>query len=136
LNVEEEKQTQSLLCYGHSNKPTRLEKKKFEATGSFFHPLLAALITGAARLMLAITERQAFDAGLDWAFCDTDSMALAKPENMNVEEFYKRARQVQEWFTPLNLYAEKSPLLKIEDYNYGLPDKSALQPLYCYAVSS
>jgi plasmid maintenance system antidote protein VapI len=136
LNVEEEKQAQPLLCYGHSGKPTQLEKKKFEATGSFFHPLLAALITGAARLMLAITERQALDEGLDWTFCDTDSMALAKPENMSIEEFYERARQVQEWFTPLNPYAEKAPLLKIEDYNYSLSDKSALQPLYCYAVSS
>jgi len=136
LNAEEEKQAQSLLCYGHRGKPTQLEKKKFEATGSFFHPLLAALITGAARLMLAITERQAFDAGLDWAFCDTDSMALAKPENMNIEEFYKRAQKVQEWFTPLNPYAEKAPLLKIEDYNYSLPDKKKFEPLYCYAISS
>jgi len=136
LNVEEEKQAQSLLCYGHSGKPTRLEKKKFEATGSFFNPLLAALITGAARLMLAITERQALDTGLDWAFCDTDSMALAKPEDMGIEEFYKRAKQVQEWFTPLNPYAEKEPLLKIEDYNYSLSDKDALEPLYCYTISS
>lgn len=136
LNVEEEKQTQPLLCYGHSSKPTKLEKKKFEATGSFFHPLLAALITGAARLMLAITERQAVDTGLDWAFCDTDSMALAKPENMNIKEFYNRAQEVQEWFTPLNPYAETAPLLKIEGYNYSLSDKDTLEPLYCYAISS
>jgi hypothetical protein len=136
LNVEEEKQVQSLLCYGHSGKPTKLEKKKFEATGSFFNPLLAALITGAARLMLAITEQQALDAGLNWGFCDTDSMALAKPENMSIEDFYKRARQVQEWFTPLNPYTEKAPLLKIEDYNYSLSDKDVLEPLYCYAISS
>jgi transcriptional regulator with XRE-family HTH domain len=136
LNVEEEKQVQTLLCYGHSGKPTRIEKKKFEATGSFFHPLLATLITGAARLMLAITERRAFDAGLDWAFCDTDSMALAKPENMSIEEFYKEVRQVHEWFTPLNPYTEKAPLLKIEDYNYSLSDKGTLEPLYCYAISS
>ena len=40
-------------------------------------PLLGVLITGAARLMLAITERLVLDEGLDWAFCDTDSMALA-----------------------------------------------------------
>lgn len=136
LNVEEEKQAQPLLCYGHSGQPIPIEKKKFEATGSFFNPLLAALITGAARLMLAITERQAYDTGLDWAFCDTDSMALAKPENMNVEEFYERARQVQEWFTPLNPYEEQTPLLKIEDYNYGLFDKEKFEPLYCLAVSS
>ncbi len=136
LNVEEEKQLQSLLCYGPSGKAMPIQMKKFEATGSFFHPLLATLITGAARLMLAITERLAIDAGIDWAFCDTDSMALAKPESMSQEEFYKRARGVQEWFTPLNPYTQKAPLLKIEDYNYSLADKAVLEPLYCYAISS
>ncbi len=136
LNVEEEKQLQPLLCYGPSGKAMPIEKKKFEATGSFFHPLLATLITGAARLMLAITERLANEAGIDWAFCDTDSMALAKPEDMSQDEFYKKARQVQEWFTPLNPYAQKAPLLKIEEYNYSLSDKGALEPLYCYTISS
>jgi hypothetical protein len=136
LNVEEEKQLQPLLCYGPSGKAMPIEKKKFEATGSFFHPLLATLITGAARLMLAITERLAIDAGLDWAFCDTDSMALAKPDAMSQEEFYKQARQVQEWFTSLNPYAQKGPLLKIEEYNYSLQDKKSVEALYCYAVSS
>jgi len=136
LNVEEEKQLQSLLCYGSNSKGIPISKKKFEATGAFFHPLLATLITGAARLLLAITERQAIDAGLDWAFCDTDSMALAKPENMSQDEFYKRAHQVQDWFTPLNPYAAKAPLLKVEDYNYSLSDGKTLEALYCYAVSS
>ncbi len=136
LNVEEENNLQSLLCYGPSGKAISIEKKKFEATGSFFHPLLGTLITGAARLMLAITERQAIDAGIDWAFCDTDSMALAKPESMDEDEFYARARKVQEWFTPLNPYVDKSPLLKIEDHNYRPHDKEAFEPLYCYAVSS
>lgn len=135
LNVEEEKQLQPLLCYGPGGKAMPVNKKKVEATGSFFHPLLATLITGAARLMLAITERLAVEAGLDWAFCDTDSMALAKPETMNQDEFYARARQAQEWFTPLNPYADKVPLLKIEDYNYS-PNSKTLLPLYCYAVSS
>ena len=135
LNVEEEKQLQSMLCYGTSGQAIKIKKKKYEATGAFYHPLLATLITGAARLMLAITERQAIDAGLDWAFCDTDSMALAKPETMSQEEFYTRAKQVQEWFTALNPYTEPAPLLKIEDYNYNLSDKS-FQPLYCYAISS
>jgi hypothetical protein len=44
--------------------------EKLEVPGTFFHPLLATLITGAARLMLAITERLAIDHRLDWAFCD------------------------------------------------------------------
>jgi hypothetical protein len=32
--------------------------------------------------MLAITERRLLDEGLDWAFCDTDSMAFAKPDGI------------------------------------------------------
>lgn len=135
LNVEEEKQPQQILCYGASAKPFPLNIRKFEEAGTFFHPLLAALITGAARLMLAITERLATDAGLDWAFCDTDSMALAKPDGMAREDFYKKAKEVQEWFTPLNPYAQKAPLLKVEDYNFSPADKT-LEPLYCYAISS
>lgn len=135
FNTEEEKLLQPMLCYGANGSAIPIRQKKFEATGAFFHPLLATLITGAARLMLAITERQAIDTGLDWAFCDTDSMALARPEAMSQEEFYTRAQQVREWFTRLNPYTEKAPLLKIEDCNYSLLDGN-MQPLYCYAVSS
>ncbi len=136
LNVEGEKLLQPMLCYGASGNAIPIRQKKFEKAGAFFHPLLATFITGAARLMLAITERQATDAGLDWAFCDTDSMAMAKPELMPEAEFIQKAQQVREWFTPLNPYTEKAPLLKIEDDNYSLSDKTLLQPLYCYAISS
>lgn len=136
LNVEEEKLNQKLICNGYNGVPTPLEKNKFEKAGTFFHPLLATLITGAARLMLATTEHLTIDAGLDWAFCDTDSMAIAKPNNMAQDDFYKRAISVQEWFDDLNPYSKKQSLLKIEDYNYALDDKIKLQPLYCHAVSS
>ncbi len=54
-----------------------METAKREQPGRYYHPLLATLITGAARLMLALTERLAFEHGLNWAFCDTDSMAFA-----------------------------------------------------------
>ncbi|RYD84664.1 MAG: hypothetical protein EOP84_04895, partial [Verrucomicrobiaceae bacterium] len=56
-----------------------------EQPGQFFNPLLATLITGAARLMLAAAERVASDQGLDWVFCDTDSIAMAKPKHMECE---------------------------------------------------
>jgi hypothetical protein len=61
-------------------------------------------------------------------------MALAKPEAMNPEAFLTAARSVCEWFTPLNPYEQKGPLLKIEDANYGIDGKPA--PLFCYAVSA
>jgi len=47
-----------------------------EDPGSFCFPPLAASITGAARLMLALLERTVTDAGGSWAFADTDSMAI------------------------------------------------------------
>ena len=61
---------------------------KIEEPGKFFHPLLATLITGAARLMLAIAESLCFEKDLDWAFCDTDSMAIAKPRETGEAEFF------------------------------------------------
>jgi hypothetical protein len=71
-----------------------------EKPGSFFHPLLATLITGAARLLLTTVERLSWDAGLDWAICDTDSMAIAKPDGMDHQTFVRvRLRKVCLYFT-------------------------------------
>jgi DNA polymerase elongation subunit (family B) len=104
LIVEDLDKKESRLCFGSGNDDFPVEVDKAETPGRYFNPLLATLITGAARLMLAITERLLVDAGLDWAFCDTDSMAIAKPEGMGQETFFARAKSVAEWFTPLNPY--------------------------------
>src|SRR6266508_2793848 len=61
---------------------------------SFFHPLLAALITGGARLMLALVEHLTLQEGISWALCDTDSMALARLEEMDDSEFLERATRI------------------------------------------
>ena len=37
--------------------------------------------------MLGLAEARITDAGLGWAFADTDSMAIAKPEDMTETEF-------------------------------------------------
>jgi len=141
LNVEEASPEQSLVCFGGDEEGFPLgsggaaKPRKIEKPGSFFHPLLATLITGAARLMLAMVERLALDVGLDWAFCDTDSMAIAKPDGMDHEAFVEECRKVAGWFDPLNPYEAKDPLFKVEDANYGVGSKE-LAPLYCYAISS
>ena len=87
-------------------RPWRFKSKKFEKPGRYFHPLLGTLITGAARLMLALAERQVIEQGLDWAFCDTDSIAIANMANLPFEEFKARALRVREWFKDLNPYGE------------------------------
>ena len=139
FNVEEQDDCVTALCYGPSESAFSVKVHQIEKPGTYFHPLLATLITGAARLMLAITERLALDAGIDWAFCDTDSMALAQPTSMTYEDFQSRAHSVQRWFDSLNQYKQKGSLLKIEDANYCIKNGRVtenLEPLYCWAVSS
>jgi hypothetical protein len=135
LIIEDLDKNETRLCLGSGNDGFPVEVDKAETPGRYFHPLLATLITGAARLMLATTEQLLLDAGLDWAFCDTDSMAIAKPVGMGQEAFAAKAKSVADWFTPLNPYEIKGPLLKIEDINYAIGSKK-LAPLCCLAISS
>lgn len=137
--MDELEKREERWCHGASGKPFSVATDKGEKPGRYFHPLLATLITGAARLMLAVTETLAAKAGLDWAFCDTDSMALAKPDNMEEAAFFVAAQTVRDWFKPLNPYERKATLLKVEDANYALCDggrTDGLAPLYCWAVSA
>jgi hypothetical protein len=113
---------------------------KIEKPGNYFHPLLATLITGAARLMLAITESLATERGLDWLFCDTDSMAFAKPDLMSRDVFKEKVGGVCDWFKPLNPYEEKGSILEMEKQNYAKskgPNGEKLEkPLFGFAVSA
>jgi hypothetical protein len=104
---------------------------KRENPGDFFHPLLGTLITGAARLMLAITERLLIDEGLDWVFCDTDSMAFAAPAKTSLEDFQKRVRKICAWFDSLNPYEQPGSILKFSGSSpdHPLIDVSVLRPI-------
>lgn len=135
VNVEDRPRPRSVTIFNSTDAQFTLDTDKAEMPGSYFHPLLATLITGAARLMLAIAERLATDAGLDWSFCDTDSMAFAKPDKMDGDDFTARVRSIVDWFEPLNPYEFGGSILKIEDVNDGL-DGDGLESLYCLAISS
>jgi hypothetical protein len=135
LNVEELAKPDKRLCYGYRGEPFEIATSKIEAPGRYFHPLLATLITGGARLMLAITERLVADNGLDWAFCDTDSMAIARPDCISAQAFNSKVEAVRHWFEPLNPYEEKGSSLKLEDVNLSV-DGKGLEPLYALAISA
>ncbi len=135
LNVLDLEEPTEVECYAPSSGSFAVETSAIERAGSFFHPLLATLITGAARLMLALAERKALAAGLDWCFCDTDSMALIKPSGMPSDEFFETGKRVCAWFEPLNPYNVKGPLFKIEDANRD-EATGELKPLMCLAISS
>jgi len=135
VNVDSPPEPRSVTVHHGAGEAFEFTADKIEHSGRYFHPLLATLITGAARLMLAITERLVVDQGLDWAFCDTDSMAIAKPDNMDGAEFADRVRGIVDWFAGLNPYAFGGSILKIEDVNKGLGTDQS-EPLYCFAISS
>jgi hypothetical protein len=138
LNVVQPAKPVEVDYFDAAGEPHRESLNQYEEPGNFFHPLLATLITGGARLMLALAERLATDEGIEWAFCDTDSMALARPDGMADAEFLERAQRVRDWFTPLNPYTRKGPVFKIEDANYRLKNREItadLEPLYCFCVS-
>ena len=135
VNVETRPQRKPTTVLSSTRAPFSFQADKAEMPGTFFHPLLGTLITGAARLMLAITERLITDKCLDWAFCDTDSMALAKPDNMTAGVFAERTAEVVQWFEALNPYQFGGSILKVEDVNGGLATGEP-EPLYCYAISS
>ena len=139
FNVANLDSPEPMVRYGTNGRGDDIHSKVFEEPGAYFHPVVATLITGAARLMLALTERLAIDQGLSWVFCDTDSMAIAKPDAMDQETFFTRALAVKDWFGSLNPYEDQGSILQVEDVNYEpgkAGDPAALRPLYCFAVSA
>lgn len=136
INVNDRPNGELSRIFGACDPPFTLTTSRDEKPGRFFHPLLATSITGAARLMLAIAERLITDAGLEWAFCDTDSMAIAKPINMPDGEFQERVRRIVNWFQKLNPYNFGDDILKIEDVNFDLRKRSTIRPLFVWAVSA
>lgn len=136
VNVDEPRKTTTVRVHTGSERSFAEATRTVEEPGRYFHPLVATLITGAARLMLALAERLVADAGLEWAFCDTDSMAIARPPLLDEADFHARVDAVVRWFEALNPYAFPGSVLKVEDVNADLADASRRAPLFCYAVSA
>jgi DNA polymerase III epsilon subunit-like protein len=121
---------------GLDGEPQSFETKAVEEPGKFFNPLLATLITGSSRLMLACAECVAIREELDWAFCDTDSIALARTDGMSRTDFHDRAKRVVDWFAALNPYNAAGSILQPEKVNYHPKHKGLVEPLYCWAISA
>jgi len=63
-------------AHGIYPEPWQCKPNAVETAREFCYPPIGAVITGAARLMLALLERLVTDQGGTWLFCDTDSMAI------------------------------------------------------------
>jgi len=135
VNRDDAPKAKFLHVYGPNDDCLEINSKVIEEPGRFFHPLLGVLITGAARLMLGVAEKLTTDFGLDWAFCDTDSLAITRPDGLSRPEFKKQTDKIIAWFIPLNPYQKPGSILQIEKANYGIESKE-FEPLYCFAISA
>ncbi len=112
--------------YGTHYFTTRITKE--EHPGPYMFPPLAALITSAARLMLAMAECELIARGATFAFCDTDSVAIVGSPRV--------VQAVRQQLARLTPYAFGGDLLEIEDENTPHPLATRDPQLYCYVVSA
>jgi hypothetical protein len=126
-----------------------------EDPGNFCFPPIGAVITAAARLMLALLERCVTDAGGSYALADTDSMAIVASREGGLVACEGGAYQLPDgspairalsWsqvdaivahFEALNPYdrsAVPGSILKIEKVNFG--DRGEQRELFAYVIST
>ena len=107
----------------HGLKSFDCKTSRTEHPSRHFHPIIAILLTSAARLVLAAAEKTVVqERGGYMAYCDTDSV-MVSPQH---------ARLVQEFFSGLNPYDSKTEMFKIEkDEN-----KKPLEDIWFYGISS
>jgi hypothetical protein len=133
-----------------------------EDPGDFYIPPLGALITGAARLMLALAEHEVCRRGGGHAFMDTDSIAVVATEQGGLVPCpggpallphgteavralsWDEVEAVRERFAVLNPYGDGGSILELEKENFvlcGLPDhkptcacRGIRRELWCLAI--
>jgi hypothetical protein len=142
----------TVLCLGIDVEPFRCRVAHPDVPGEYCFPPLASLITGAARLMLALLEYSVRKLGGTYAMEDTDSMAIVATEHGGMIPCagdkrgvvkalsWKQVKDVSSQFDALNPYdrnAVPTSILKLEDDNYDDPETREHQrQLHCLAISA
>ena len=143
-------------CHGTDRLAYICRVQNPEIPGEFCFPPLASLITGAARLMLALLESCLTKLGGTYAMEDTDSMAvvattrggliscpggpLKMPDGRPAIRAlsWAQVRHITARFEALNPYdrsAVPGSILKIEDCNFDPKSKKQRQ-IWCVAISA
>jgi hypothetical protein len=147
MNRQENDRQTRVTCYGIDAEPFICRVAHPDVPGEYCFPPLASLITGAARLMLALLEYCVGELGGTYAMEDTDSMAIVG--NENGEEIlcaegrvgalsWEQVRGISERFARLGPYdpeAIPGSILKIEDDNFDLQTRRQRQG-WCLAISA
>jgi hypothetical protein len=139
-----------VTCHGIDAEQFKCRVAHPDEPGAYCFPPLASLITGAARLMLALLEHCVTEQGGTYAMEDTDSMAIVAMEkagNVSCDGgkrgtlkalSWKQVEEISNRFADLNPYdrdAVPGSVLKIEDDNRD-PETQKQRQLYCLAISA
>jgi hypothetical protein len=156
MKRQESDQPVNVICYGIDPQPFPCRVAHPEIPGKYCFPPLASLITGGARLMLALLENCVCELGGTYAMEDTDSMAIVATEHGKkipcpggpyrmkdgrsaIKALSReQVKQIAERFADLNPYdrsAVPGSILKIEEDNCD-PKTSQQRQLYCFAISA
>jgi hypothetical protein len=137
----------------HADRAFTVTTTRPEVPGPHCFPPIAAALTGAARLMLALLEHEVTRREGTYAFCDTDSMAIVATRtgghvpcpggtSRRGRETVRALRwddvdAIVDKFAQLNPYdpdALPGSILDIETENYT--DRGRRQQLTCFAISA
>jgi hypothetical protein len=156
MNRQESDHAVKVKCHGIDAQPFTCSVAHPDDTGAYCFPPMASLITGAARLMLALLEHSVTELGGTYAMEDTDSMAIVATENgglipctggslrtKNSREAlkalsWKQVQQIADRFAALNPYANDAvpgSILKVEEDNFD-PVIHKQRQIYCLAISA
>jgi hypothetical protein len=143
-----------ITCHGIDPEPFTCTVTDPDVPGEFCFPPLASLITGGARLMLALLEHCVSELGGSYVMEDTDSMAVVatahgglvrcpggpfemKDGHSAVKALsWQQVDDISARFAKLSPYRDKSrSILKIERDNYD-PTTGRQRQLYCFTISS
>jgi hypothetical protein len=149
MNRQEAEKKTKVRCHGLDLEPFTCSVLHPEKPGEYCFPPLASLITGGARLMLALLEHCVSKLGGTYAMEDTDSMAIVSTKKSGYVSGKSQANSIKtlSWtqvsqivgkFEALNPYDRKvisGSVLKIEEDNFDPKTKKQRQ-LYCLAISA
>lgn len=156
MNVQESEEKVRVRTYGIDRESNICFVAHPEVPGPYCFPPFASLITGAARLMLALLEHTVTCLGATYAMEDTDSMAIVATETgavvpcpggpLRMEDgreavrtlSWKQVNEVSVRFAALNPYRRDiipGSILKVDTVNFKFRSQTQRQ-VYCFAISA
>jgi hypothetical protein len=136
-----------ITVYSGEHIKEQLAPDTIEQPGSFYFPLLGALITSGGRLLLAMIERCVKDAGGTYLCCDTDALVIVASKTGGTVQMpdgtssvkalsWSEVGQIVSRFDSLSPYNHKfvPHLLRLTDDNYD--DKGAQRQLCGFSIAA